>query len=372
MKTYEPITIGLCLQIMIDTIGQDCLLDYLAAPSQKEYATQKQKFERLKKREKFDPNTIKNLEEFSRFIKEWSDWLIVDGYSHKTSMIYIDRFLINFTKAAYLEVPVGNILYVTTYSICYVIWETLLELFNQDQNQKQGDLIRKTLSIFDYFDSDSEYLKKGKIFKKVFWYLDQFINDKPKLFSELSQWISRKYEKKTDHELERQIHRWINGEQNPSWNYVKWICNEDFVPSKEIFKRIDGFTDKENEPEELWKFFRQRCLLAYFINNFFYSLEHKQKLITNEQKEYLISGLRYMYRAAYFPNSPAKSDMASEMNFVFHSIYHTFYSNMPEDGLKIYLDKFIPWIIHSNPAVNFGINKIFEEEAEAFSDNYIL
>ena len=74
MKTQEPISIGLCLQVMIDTIGQDCLLDYLAEPTtSKEYATQKQKFERLKKREKFDPTTIKNLEDFSKFIKEWSD-----------------------------------------------------------------------------------------------------------------------------------------------------------------------------------------------------------------------------------------------------------------------------------------------------------
>lgn len=77
MKTQEPISIGLCLQVMIDTIGQDCLLDHFAAPSPTEYATQKQKFERLKKREKFDPTTIKNLEDFSKFIKEWSDWLIV-------------------------------------------------------------------------------------------------------------------------------------------------------------------------------------------------------------------------------------------------------------------------------------------------------
>lgn len=369
MKTEEPISIGLCLQIMIDTIGQDCLLDYIAAPSPKEYATQKQKFERLKKREKLDLNTIQKLEDFSQFIKAWSDWLIVDGYANGMTMNYVDRFLVSFTKAAYMQVPVGNILFVATYSICYVIWETLLTLFEQDENQPQEDLIRATLSIFDFFDSDSEYLKDVTIFKKVFWYLDKFINDKTKLFSELSQWISDNYEKKTGHELERQIYRWINGEQKPSWNLVKWICDEDFVPSTDIFKKSEGLTDKENEPAELWKFFRQRFLLAYFINNFFYSLEHKQKLITNEQKEYLISGLRYMYRAAYFPNSPAKSDMASEMNFVFHSIYHTFYSNMPEDGLKVYLEQFIPWLIHSNPAVNFGINKIFEQEAEAFRDN---
>ena len=45
-----------------------------------EYATtQKQKFERLKKRGSFDPTTIKNLEDFSKFIKEWSDWLIGEG-----------------------------------------------------------------------------------------------------------------------------------------------------------------------------------------------------------------------------------------------------------------------------------------------------
>ena len=82
MKTEEPISIGLCVQIMIDTIGQDCLLDYLAEPpASKDYACQRQKFERLKKRKAFDPTTIKNLEEFSDFIKDWSEWLIGDGYS---------------------------------------------------------------------------------------------------------------------------------------------------------------------------------------------------------------------------------------------------------------------------------------------------
>ena len=87
-----------------------------------------------------------------------------------------------------------------------------------------------------------------------------------------------------------------------------------------------------------------------------------------EQKEYLFSGIRYMFRAAYFSDSPSKSDMASEINFVFHSLYNTFSSNIAEDGIKTYLEKFIPWLIHSNPAVNFGINKIFEQEAEAFNE----
>ena len=135
---------------------------------------------------------------------------------------------------------------------------------------------------------------------------------------------------------------------------------------KELFKQSERLTERENEPEELWKFFRQRFLLAYFINNFLNSLENKQKLITSEQKNYLVSGIRYMYRFAFYPNDPAKSDMVSETNFVFHSLYHTFYSNMPEDGLKVYLEKFIPWLIHTNPAVNIGVNKIFETEAEAF------
>lgn len=368
MKTEEPISIGLCLQVMIDTIGQDCLLDYLAAPTTKEYATQKQKFERLKKRETFDQTTIKNLEDFSHFIKEWSDWLIGDGYASGITMNYVDRFLVHFTESALLQIPVGNILYIASYSICYVIWETLLTLFEQNKDEKQEDLIRETLSIFDYFDSDSEYLKENTIFKKVFWYLDKIINDKAKLYDELSQWISNNDEIESSHELERQIDRWIKGEQNPTWKYVKYFCSEDFLPSKELFKRSNNLSDKQNEPEELWKFFRRVFLLAYFINNFFNSLENKQKLITKEQTEYIISGIRYMYRVAFFPNSPAKSDMLSEMNFVFHSLYYTFYSNLPENGLKKYLYEFIPGLIHSNPAVNIGINKIFETEAEAFNE----
>ena len=352
---------------MIDTIGQECLLDYLAAPSSsKDYKKQRQRFERLKKRETFDTTTIRNLDDFAKFETEWSNWLIEDGYSNKITMNYVDRFLIRFTEAAQLQIPVGNILYITTYSICYVFWETLLSLFEQDKKQNQEDLIRATLSIFDFFDSDSEYLKDNTIFKKVFWYLDQFINDKPKLFDELSQWITNKGEPESGHEFKRQIDRWINGEQKPSWKYVKWICNEEFLPSKELFKQSEELTEKENEPEELWKFFRQRFLLAYFINNFINSLETKQKLITTEQKDYLVSGIRYMFRFAFYPNDFAKSDMVSETNFVFHSLHHTFYSNMPEEGLPVYLEKFIPWLIHTNPAVNIGVNKIFETEAEAF------
>ena len=104
MKTQEPISIGLCLQVMIDTIGQDCLLDYLAEPTNsKEYAAQKQKFERLKKREKFDPTTIKNLEDFSKFIKEWSEWLIGDGYANGITMNYIDRFLVQLETYCILQ-----------------------------------------------------------------------------------------------------------------------------------------------------------------------------------------------------------------------------------------------------------------------------
>ena len=151
MKTNEPITIGLCLQIMIDTIGQDCLLDYLAAPTttSKDYTKQKQKFARLKKRKNFDPTTIKNLEDFANFEKDWAEWLIKDGYANGITMNYVDRFLVHFAEAAHLQIPVGNIMYIATYSICYVIWETLLTLFQQDQNQAQEDLIRSTLSIFD-------------------------------------------------------------------------------------------------------------------------------------------------------------------------------------------------------------------------------
>ena len=370
MKTEEPISIGLCVQIMIDTIGQDCLLDYLAEPpASKDYACQRQKFERLKKRKAFDPTTIKNLEDFSDFIKDWSEWLIGDGYSSGITMNYIDRFLVQFTTAAQLQVPVGKILYVAAYAICYVIWETLLTLFEQDKNQFQGDLIRSALSIFDYFDSDSKYLNQTTIFKKVFRHLDNFITDKSKLFEDLSQWISNQDEAEASHELERQIDRWIKGEQSPSWKYVKYFCSEDFLPSKELFKRFEGLTDEENEPVELWKNFRRIFLLAYFINNFFNSLEIKQKLITKEQKEYLIDGIRYMFRVAWYSNNPAKSDMASEMNFVFYSLFYSLYKNMPEDGLKSYLEKFIPWLVQTNPAINFGITQIFEKEAEIFVEN---
>ena len=370
MKTEEPISIGLCSKIMIDTIGQDCLLDYLAAPpSSKDYAKQKQKFQRLKKRENFDPTTIKNLEDFSHFVTDWAEWLVEDCYSNGMTMNYVDRFLIHFSEAALLKVPAGNILYVATYSICFVIWETLLTLFDQDKSQSQADLIRATISMFDYFDSDSKYLNEITIYKKVFRHLDNFITDKSKLFEDLSQWISNQDEAEASHELERQIDRWIKGEQSPSWKYVKYFCCEDFLPSKELFKRFDGLTDEENEPKKLWGFFRRVFLLAYFINNLFNSLEIKQKLITKEQKEYLISGIRYMFRVAYFPNDEAESDIVSKMNFVFHSLYHTFYSNMPEGGLKEYLEEFIPWLIQTNPAVNFGINQIFEKEAEAFREN---
>lgn len=367
MKTNEPITIGLCLQIMIDTIGQDCLLDYLAAPTttSKDYTKQKQKFARLKKRKNFDPTTIKNLEDFANFEKDWAEWLIKDGYANGITMNYVDRFLVHFAEAAHLQIPVGNIMYIATYSICYVIWETLLTLFQQDQNQAQEDLIRSTLSIFDYFDSDSEYMKKDTIFKKVFWYLDKIINDKSKLYNELSQWIYNDDE--SNHELERQIDRWIKGEQSPSWKYVKCFCSEEFLPSKELFKEVDILTDKVNETVELWRAFQRIFLLAYFINNFFNSLENKQKLITTEQKEYLISGIRYMFRYAWYDNNLQALNIVSE-NFVFHSLHHTFFSNMPEVGLQGYLENFIPWLIHTNPAVNIGVNKIFETKAEAFID----
>lgn len=370
MKNEELISIGLCVQVMIDTIGQDCLLDYLASsPQSNDYAAQRQKFQRLKNCKAFDPTMIKNLKGFADFVKEWSEWLTEDGYANGMTMNYIDRFLVQFATAARLQIPSGNILYVATYSICYVIWETLLTLFAQDQNQSQRDLVCSALSIFDYFDSDSKYLKKTTIFKKVFRHLDNFITDRSKLFAELSQWISDTDKEESSHELERQIDRWIKGEQSPSWKYVKYFCAESFVPSNGLFKKVAGFTDAENEPTELWKFFRRVFLLAYFINNFFYSLEKKQKLITKEQKEYLVDGIRYMFRIAFFPNDISKADMTSEMNFVFHSLYHTFYSNMPEDGLKSYLEEFIPWLIQTNPVVNFGVNKIFEKEAESFLEN---
>ncbi len=370
MKTDEPISIGLCVQIMIDTIGQDCLLDYLASPpSSKKYATQRQKFQRLKKQGTFDKTAIKNLKDFAGFVKDWADWLEKDGYSSGMILNYVDRFLIHFAEAAYLKVPAGNILYVVVYSICFVIWETLLRLFDQDKNQPQPALIRETLSVFDYFDSDSKYLKQTTIFKKVFRHLDNFITDKPKLFEELSQWISNQDEAESSHELERQIDRWIKGKQSPSWKYVKCFCSEDFLPAKTLFKKVDGLTDEENAPEKLWKNFRRIFLLAYFIGNLFNSLENKQKFITKEQKEYLIDGIRYMLRFAFFPKDLSKADMASEMNFVFHSLYYTFYSNMPEDRLQGYLTEFIPWLTRTNPAVDIGINQIFENEAEAFKTN---
>lgn len=369
MKTKEPISIGLSLQIMIDTIGQDCLLDYRAAPlSPKEYATQKKKLERLKKRDAFDPTTIKNLDDFANFVKNLAEWLINNGYTNGITMNYVDRFLIHFATAAHLQIPVGNILYIAAYSICFVIWETYKDLCGQDKNQSRLELIRKTLSIFDFFDSDSEYLKENTIFKKVFWYLDNFINDKTKLLDELSQWISDNDDPESSHELKRQIDRWIKGEQNPSWNYVKWICNEKFLPSKELFIKSDGLTPLENDPVELWKFFRQRFMLAYFINNFFNSLEHKQKLITKEQKEYLVSGIRYMFQLAFFPNNFEKSAIKADMNFVFHSLKHSFESDMPEDGLQMYLKQFIPWLIGTNRDINIGINEIFKTEAEVFRD----
>ena len=208
-------------------------------------------------------------------------------------------------------------------------------------------------------------MKKDTIFKKVFWYLDKIINDKSKLYNELSQWIYNDDE--SNHELERQIDRWIKGEQSPSWKYVKCFCSEEFLPSKELFKEVDILTDKVNETVELWIAFQRIFLLAYFINNFFNSLENKQKLITTEQKEYLISGIRYMFRYAWYDNNLQALNIVSE-NFVFHSLQHTFFSNMPEVGLQGYLENFIPWLIHTNPAVNIGLNKIFETEAEAFID----
>lgn len=76
-----------------------------------------------------------------------------------------------------------------------------------------------------------------------------------------------------------------------------------------------------------------------------------------------------MFRVAWYSNNPAKSDMASKMNFVFYSLFYSFCKNMPEDGLKSYLEEFIPWLVQTNPAVNFGITQIFEKEAEIFVEN---
>ena len=372
MNREKPISIGLCTQIMIDTIGQDCLLDFLNEHDlARNVTSQKQRFERLKKKESFDSTTIKNLDDFAKFLTEWGKWLETDGFSSGMILNYVDRFLCQFSLAAKLEVPVGNILYVLSYSICYVMWETLLFLFQNNTEQSQSDLIRSTISIFDYFDSDSKYTRTIPIFKKVFFFLDKIITNKAKLLEELSQWISKQeIEEEKSHELERQIDRWIKGEQCPSWKYVKYICSEGFLPSKELFKRCDVLTDKENEPIELWKGFRRIFLLAYFINNLFNSLENKHKLITKEQKEYVVSGIRYFFKVSCYPNDISESyEQLSEKNFVFHSLYHTFISNMPESGLKEYLEEFIPWLMQTNPAVKFGIAQVFETEAEAFKEN---
>ena len=99
-------------------------------------------------------------------------------------------------------------------------------------------------------------------------------------------------------------------------------------------------------------------------------MENKHKLITKEQKEYVVSGIRYFFKVSCYPNDISESyEQLSEMNFVFHSLYHTFISNMPESGLKEYLEEFIPWLIQTNPAVKFGIAQVFETEAEAFKEN---
>ena len=81
------------------------------------------------------------------------------------------------------------------------------------------------------------------------------------------------------------------------------------MPAKTLFKKVDGLTDEENAPEKLWKTFRRIFLLAYFIGNLFNSLETKQKLITKEQKEYMIDGIRYMLRFAFFPKDLSKADI---------------------------------------------------------------
>ena len=83
----------------------------------------------------------------------------------------------------------------------------------------------------------------------------------------------------------------------------------------------------------------------------------------------MIDGIRYMFRVAWYSNNPVKSDMASEMNFVFYSLFYSLYKNMPEDGLKSYIEEFIPRLIQTNPMVNFGITQIFEKEAEIFVEN---
>ena len=54
MNREKPISIGLCTQIMIDTIGQDCLLDFLNEHDlARNVTSQKQRFERLKKNESY-------------------------------------------------------------------------------------------------------------------------------------------------------------------------------------------------------------------------------------------------------------------------------------------------------------------------------
>ena len=125
---------------------------------------------------------------------------------------------------------------------------------------------------------------------------------------------------------------------------------------------MDGMKEEEFIPEQIWKSFRRMFLLAYFVNNLFESLETKNKLISKEQKDFIIDGIRYMYRLFFYPKDICKADMTSEMNFMFHSLKDTFYKNLPEGSLEEYLTQYIPYLIQSNPAVNVGVAQLFEKK----------
>ncbi|MCR5436233.1 MAG: hypothetical protein K6E97_04110 [Treponema sp.] len=282
------------IKLFIDAIGQDAFADFYDY----NWQARKKEIQKLLKNDyTFDILNDSNFQRVLNILTDFVDWAKDKDYINEWDKFAIINLLIPYMHA--IKFTPQNVIpehdfneYIIMYSICNAYKRSMQEaLKSKDFYNNKLEALTLSLFQFNYYLPSYNYTKNIHPLKGVFDLFLALVKDKKKLYD---YWNSNKFklDEKDSTDLKILIQRWTKSETSrPSWKVIKLFMNEDLLPDENLI--YQPFPDVSGKDQYLT--FRRKIFPAYFITNFFDSLE-KQGFINKTSKEMLQTGIRLFYR----------------------------------------------------------------------------
>ncbi len=293
------------IKLFIDAIGQDGFADFYDY----NWQARKKEIQKLLKTDyDFDIVNDDNFRRFVDILNDFVDWAKKKDYINSWDKGAILDLLIPYMHVVQFTpqdvIPENELIeYTIMYSICYAYKRSMQELLNfKEFNNNRPAAIVSAIFQFNFYLPTYEYTKIVEPLEGVFDLFLALVKDKKQLFQ---YWNDKKFEidEKDSTDLKILIQRWTKSKTSrPSWKVIKLFMNEDLLPEDNLI--LQPFPDISGKEQYLT--FRRKIFPAYFITNFFDSLE-EQGFITETSKGMIQNGIRLFYRHFLVTKEPTLS-----------------------------------------------------------------